>query len=153
MSNQRRASISTSASTSAIPRSIPTPPEQAIADESEPPTASFDAATLATNSHDGASAASPPTPTSLNGDNGAVSQQSTPSYKGLAPPTLNSLPHVSLGPAAHPSSHPSSLASALRALNEYPNGGAAFREFPAPPSNESPYTKSLSSTAPGSPRM
>ncbi|KAI0124612.1 bifunctional 6-phosphofructo-2-kinase/fructose-2,6-bisphosphate 2-phosphatase [Hypoxylon sp. NC0597] len=145
MSNQRLASNTT------IPRSIPTPPEQAIAAESEPPTTSFDAALATTRSHDGASA-SPPTPTSLNGDNAAVSHQSTPSQKGLAPPTLNNLPHVSLGPAAHPSAHPSSLATALRALNDG-SGGTAFRDFPTPSSNDSPYTKSISSTAPGSPRI
>ncbi|KAI1135901.1 bifunctional 6-phosphofructo-2-kinase/fructose-2,6-bisphosphate 2-phosphatase [Hypoxylon sp. FL0543] len=141
MSNQRLASNTT------IPRSVPTPPEQAIATESEPPKTSFDAKLATTASHDGASA-SPPTPTSLNGENGAVSQQNTPAHKALAPPTLNSLPHVSLGPAAHPSS----LATALRALNDGP-GGAAFRDFPTPSSNNSPYTKSISSTAPASPRI
>ncbi|KAI0843415.1 bifunctional 6-phosphofructo-2-kinase/fructose-2,6-bisphosphate 2-phosphatase [Hypoxylon sp. FL0890] len=141
MSNQRLAS------NTIIPRSVPTPPEQAIATESEPPTTDFDANLATTKSRDGASA-SPPTPTSLNGDNGAVSHRSTPIHKGLAPPTLNNLPHVSLGPAAHPSS----LATALRALNDGP-GGAAFRDFPTPPSNDSPYTKSISSTAPASPRI
>ncbi|KAI0096466.1 bifunctional 6-phosphofructo-2-kinase/fructose-2,6-bisphosphate 2-phosphatase [Daldinia grandis] len=135
---------------STIPRSIPTPPEQTIGSESNPPTTSFDSA-LATISRDGASA-SPPTPTSLDGDSSVPSHKSTPSQNGLAPPTLNNLPHVSLGPVAHPSAHPSSLASALRALNEGPSGGA-FRDFPTPPSNDSPYTKSISSTAPGSPRI
>ncbi|KAI2634243.1 bifunctional 6-phosphofructo-2-kinase/fructose-2,6-bisphosphate 2-phosphatase [Hypomontagnella submonticulosa] len=148
MSNQRLAS------NSSIPQYIPTPPEQAIATESEPTIANFDA-TLATNnatvSHDGASG-SPPTPTSLNGDNAVVSRRSTPSQKGLAPPTLNNLPHVSLGPVAHPSAHPSSLASALRALNDG-SAGSGFRDFHVLPSNDSPYTKSISSTAPASPRI
>ncbi|KAI1107322.1 bifunctional 6-phosphofructo-2-kinase/fructose-2,6-bisphosphate 2-phosphatase [Jackrogersella minutella] len=148
MSNQQKASSSTP------PRSIPTSSEQAIANDSEPRTASFDATTLATTTitRDGASA-TPPTPTSLNGDNhNAVSHRSTPSHKGLAPPTLHNLPHVSLGPVAHPSAHPSSLATALRALNDG-SGGAPFRDFPTPSSNDSPYTKSISSTAPGSPRI
>ncbi|KAI1657433.1 bifunctional 6-phosphofructo-2-kinase/fructose-2,6-bisphosphate 2-phosphatase [Daldinia decipiens] len=133
-----------------IPRSIPTPPEQIIATESNRPTTSFDAA-LATVAKDGASA-SPPTPTSLNGDDAVPSHKCKPFQNGLAPPTLNNLPHVSLGPVAHPSAHPSSLASALRALNEGPCG-VAFRDFPAPSSNDSPYTKSISSTAPASPRI
>ncbi|KAI0882484.1 bifunctional 6-phosphofructo-2-kinase/fructose-2,6-bisphosphate 2-phosphatase [Annulohypoxylon maeteangense] len=146
MSNQRIVSGS------AIPRSIPTPPEQAIANNSEPDTTSFDAnLATATISRDGASA-TPPTPISLNGDNLAISHHSTPSHHGLAPPTLNNLPHVSLGPVAHPHAHPSSLATALRALNDGP-GGAAFRDFPTPSSNDSPYTKSISSTAPASPRI
>ncbi|KAI1373712.1 bifunctional 6-phosphofructo-2-kinase/fructose-2,6-bisphosphate 2-phosphatase [Hypoxylon crocopeplum] len=146
MSN-RRLSIS-----AATPRSIPTPSEQTIAVESEPPTTSFDA-NLATTSQNGAfTSASPPTPIYLNGNNAGTSQQGTPSHRGLAPPTLNALPHVSLGPAAHPSTHPSSLASALRALNDGP-GGVAFRDFPTPSSNDSPYTKSISSTAPASPRI
>ncbi|KAI0900844.1 bifunctional 6-phosphofructo-2-kinase/fructose-2,6-bisphosphate 2-phosphatase [Annulohypoxylon nitens] len=146
MSNQRIVSGS------AIPRSIPTPPEQAIANDSEPPTTSFDAnLATATVSRDGASG-TPPTPASLNGDNLAISHHSTPSHKGLAPPTLNNLPHVSLGPVAHPHAHPSSLATALRALNEVP-GGATFHDFPTLPSNDSPYTKSISSTAPASPRI
>ncbi|KAI0378254.1 bifunctional 6-phosphofructo-2-kinase/fructose-2,6-bisphosphate 2-phosphatase [Hypomontagnella monticulosa] len=146
MSNQRLASTT-------IPRSIPTPSEQAIATTSDPTIANFDA-TLATNtavSHHGASG-SPPTPISLNGDNAVVSHRSTPSVKGLAPPNLNNLPHVSLGPVAHPSAHPSSLANALRALNDGP-AGSGFRDFPVPSSNDSPYTKSISSTAPASPRI
>ncbi|KAI8960625.1 bifunctional 6-phosphofructo-2-kinase/fructose-2,6-bisphosphate 2-phosphatase [Daldinia sp. FL1419] len=149
MNNQHQRQVSNST----IPRSIPTPPEQAIATESNPPTTSFDAA-LATIQKDGASAssASPPTPTSLNGDNSEPSHKSTHIQNGLVPPTLNNLPHVSLGPVAHPSAHPSSLASALRALNEGPSGGITH-EFHAPSSNDSPYTKSISSTAPGSPRI
>ncbi|KAI0845744.1 bifunctional 6-phosphofructo-2-kinase/fructose-2,6-bisphosphate 2-phosphatase [Daldinia vernicosa] len=147
MNNQHQRQVSNST----IPRSIPTPPEQIIATESNPPTTSFDAA-LATVSRDGASA-SPPTPTSLNGDGPVPSHKSTPIQNGLAPPTLNNLPHVSLGPVAHPSAHPSSLASALRALNEGPSGGVLLHDFPLPPSHDSPYTKSISSTAPGSPRF
>ncbi|XXG97073.1 hypothetical protein Hte_003367 [Hypoxylon texense] len=150
MNNQRRASIT--ASNASIPRTIPTPPEQAFATESEPPVASFDD-TLAPEPSNGAPV-SPPTPTSLNGNdsNAAASQQNTQNHKALAPPTLNSLPHVSLGPAAHPSAHPSSLASALRALDNDPTS-AAYCDFPAPSSNDSPYAKSISSTAPASPRI
>ncbi|OTB04291.1 hypothetical protein M426DRAFT_58755 [Hypoxylon sp. CI-4A] len=150
MSNQRLAS------NSAIPRSIPTPPEQAFAAESDSSSPANIDTTLAsaTASHDGA--ASPPTPTSLNGDNSnyAASQRSTPSQNGLAPPSLNNIPHVSLGPVAHPSAHPSSLAIALRALSDGPVEGNAFHDYyPAPSSNDSPYTKSISSTAPASPRF
>ncbi|KAI1388774.1 bifunctional 6-phosphofructo-2-kinase/fructose-2,6-bisphosphate 2-phosphatase [Hypoxylon trugodes] len=148
MNNQRRFSTSNSP-----PRSIPTPPEHTTTTESDSRTTSSDAtlATTGTTSHDGTSA-SPPTPVSLNGDSTGVSHQSTPSQKGLAPPTLNNLPHVSLGPVAHPSAHPSYLDSALRAINEG-SGGAAVRDFPAPWSNDSPYTKSYSSTASTSPRF
>ncbi|KAI1766614.1 bifunctional 6-phosphofructo-2-kinase/fructose-2,6-bisphosphate 2-phosphatase [Hypoxylon sp. FL1150] len=150
MNNQRRASIT--ASNAAIPRTIPTPPEHAFAIDSEAPVASYDNA-LATLSNNGAPV-SPPTPTSMNGndDNAGASRQGKLNHKTLAPPTLNSLPHVSLGPVAHPSAHPSSLASALRALAHDPTS-AAFCEFPVPPSNDSPYTKSISSTAPASPRI
>ncbi|KAI2631950.1 bifunctional 6-phosphofructo-2-kinase/fructose-2,6-bisphosphate 2-phosphatase [Hypoxylon sp. NC1633] len=149
MINQRRASLENAAD---VPRSIPTPPEQAIAVDSDPPIATFDNDTLALLPSRNGASASPPTPTSLNGDNAGASYRSTPSQKGLAPPALNTLPYVSLGPAAHPPTHPSSLASALRVLNDGHTGGA-FRDFPTPSSNDSPYTKSISSTAPGSPRI
>ncbi|KAI5862326.1 bifunctional 6-phosphofructo-2-kinase/fructose-2,6-bisphosphate 2-phosphatase [Durotheca rogersii] len=102
--------------------------------------------------------AMPPSPTSLHDDNHAnnignhtapTSYQSTPNQTSLVPPSLINLPHVSLGPAAHSSF----LANALRALDDGPAGAAAFREFPVPPSNDSPYAKSISSTAPASPRI
>ncbi|KAL7623838.1 6-phosphofructo-2-kinase [Parahypoxylon ruwenzoriense] len=148
MSNQRLVSNSAN---SAIPRSVPTSSEQQLATESEHRPTIFDVPLL--NAFGDGASITPPTPTSFNDDNNndtstTASYQSTPSQNSLAPPTLTTLPHVSLGPAAHPSS----LANALRALNDDPNG-APFREFPIPPHHDSPYTKSISSTAPASPRI
>ncbi|KAI1083898.1 bifunctional 6-phosphofructo-2-kinase/fructose-2,6-bisphosphate 2-phosphatase [Whalleya microplaca] len=139
MSNQRRGSSSAS-----IPRSVPTPPEQqTAATESEPPTITSDALVASSSRRESPSL---PTPASSNGDSNVVaSRESTPRHDGLV--GSSALPYVTLGPAAHPSS----LASALKAIND--NGHVAFREFPTPPSIDSPYTHSISSTAPASPRI
>ncbi|KAI0025733.1 6-phosphofructo-2-kinase [Xylariomycetidae sp. FL0641] len=66
---------------------------------------------------------------------------------------MNAPPHISLGQSAHPSS----LASALKAIDNgsqtpsLANGPLPIRRPPS--SDDSPYTKSISSTAPGSPRI
>ncbi|KAI0137318.1 6-phosphofructo-2-kinase-domain-containing protein [Xylariales sp. AK1849] len=65
---------------------------------------------------------------------------------GLVPPSA-----PPPGSLQGPQPHPASLANALRAVHD----GASdlpLRERPLP-SNDSPYTKSISSTAPGSPRI
>ncbi|KAI1320768.1 6-phosphofructo-2-kinase [Xylariaceae sp. FL0255] len=76
---------------------------------------------------------SPPTPASSNSD-----------MEIMPPPALA---HHTLGPSANPSS----LAIALRAINNGPNSVLPVRGPPS--SDNSPYTKSLSSTAPASPRI
>jgi 6-phosphofructo-2-kinase len=60
-------------------------------------------------------------------------------------------PPASLPSTQGPPAHSSSLAKALRAIHDGP-GETSTRERPIPPA-ESPYTKSISSTAPGSPRI
>ncbi len=59
------------------------------------------------------------------------------------------LPHVCLPPPAHPLS----LANALRAVKEGTIPSISLHEHPGPLISDSPYAKSISSTAPGSPRM
>ncbi|KAI0974869.1 6-phosphofructo-2-kinase-domain-containing protein [Xylaria arbuscula] len=63
----------------------------------------------------------------------------------MAPPTLTNL---NLGPSAHPSS----LANALRAINDASHTPTLPVRRPSS-TEDSPYTKSISSTAPASPRI
>ncbi|KAI8943997.1 6-phosphofructo-2-kinase-domain-containing protein [Xylaria longipes] len=63
----------------------------------------------------------------------------------MPPPALS---HASYGPSANPSS----LANALRAIDDSPSNGPLPVRGP-PSTGGSPYTKSISSTAPASPRI
>ncbi|KAI0539140.1 6-phosphofructo-2-kinase-domain-containing protein [Xylaria digitata] len=67
----------------------------------------------------------------------------------MPPPAL---PPTNDGPSAHPSAHPSSLAIALRAIDNSSNNATLPVRRPSS-TEDSPYTKSLSSTAPASPRI
>ncbi|CAJ2511558.1 Uu.00g071830.m01.CDS01 [Anthostomella pinea] len=127
MSNQRLVANLNASST--IPRSIPQKPPAAIA-------TGFDVALV--TPRDGVSTGS------SNGDSVTLPLRPAPRDKDdyFPPPP----PHVSLGPPANPTS----LASALRAINDESSVVPA-RGPPAP--DDSPYTKSISSTAPGSPRI
>ncbi|KAI1337253.1 6-phosphofructo-2-kinase [Xylariaceae sp. FL0016] len=135
MTNHRLAANSIASST--IPRSVPAQPPAAVA-------VGLNGA--ATPSKDGASS---PAPTSSNGEPAAPSQQPSRPKDGFTQPLPP--PHVSLGPPAHPAS----LASALKAVNDHSVGPLPIRGPPSNASNteESPYTKSVSSTAPASPRI
>jgi hypothetical protein len=119
---------------STIPRSLPEQPESQIAFSAEKAVAKYN----------GNGNISPPTPTSLNGDSGSPSEFPAFDHAFMPPPALS---YPSFGPSANPSS----LANALRAIND---GSITIPPVRRPPSVEgSPYTKSLSSTAPTSPRM
>ncbi|KAI2625460.1 6-phosphofructo-2-kinase [Xylaria nigripes] len=92
------------------------------------------------------SSATPPTPTSLNGDSGtSVQFPSLGPSNTIPPPALS---HLSFGPSANPSS----LAHALRAIDNGPNGPSYWRRS-SYAEGCSPYTRSISSTAPASPRI
>ncbi|KAI1353273.1 6-phosphofructo-2-kinase [Xylaria sp. FL0043] len=88
--------------------------------------------------------ASPPTPTSSSGGSMTASQFPLLDLNIMPPPALS---HGSVGPSAHPSS----LANALRAINDGPNNPTLPMRRPS--MEDSPYTKSISSTAPASPRI
>ncbi|GAP90093.2 putative 6-phosphofructo-2-kinase 1 [Rosellinia necatrix] len=88
---------------------------------------------------------SPPTPTSLNGDSAMASQFP------LLDPTLF-MPPPALPVPNSPSANPAFLANALRAIDIGPNHSTLPARRPHSVES-SPYTKSISSTAPVSPRI
>ncbi|KAI1132523.1 6-phosphofructo-2-kinase [Nemania abortiva] len=117
-----------------IPRSLATQPQQQqVAKNSETAVAKFNDGNV-----------SPPTPTSLNGDSSMPSQFPIFDLNLFMPSPA--LPLHSF----EPPTNPSSLANALRAIND---GSTAVIPARRPSAEYSPYTKSLSSTAPASPRI
>ncbi|KAI3327586.1 bifunctional 6-phosphofructo-2-kinase/fructose-2,6-bisphosphate 2-phosphatase [Xylariaceae sp. AK1471] len=90
---------------------------------------------------------SPPTPTSSSGDSVTTSQFPPLDNNAFMPPPALAYPSFS------PSANPSSLASALRAINDSATATLPIRRPPSVEGKESPYTKSISSTAPASPRI
>ncbi|ORY64108.1 6-phosphofructo-2-kinase [Pseudomassariella vexata] len=139
MANQLAAANSSTASTNG-PRSVP---DEEIGRYATTP-APLETAVLSNpNSnvlpvHNGGS----PTASTSSKDSSTVNIQPQSSY--LLPPPATSSSHVV--PA-----NPASLATALRAINEGGTSGLPFRDRPPP--HDSPYSKSISSTAPGSPRI
>ncbi|KAI0472317.1 6-phosphofructo-2-kinase [Xylaria cf. heliscus] len=133
MTNRRLVATS-NVDPSTIPRSLPKQPR---------PPVTNGAGTASAGLKDGS--ASPPTPTSSNGDSLTTSQFPLLDPNVIPPPAL---PHASYGPSANPSS----LANALRAINDGPNHCPVPVRGP-PSTDGSPYTKSISSTAPASPRI
>jgi 6-phosphofructo-2-kinase len=79
------------------------------------------------------------------------STSSKASSDAMGPPLI---PPPAPAVVAHkPPPHPASIANALRAVRDGTHGQLPLRERPPPAQNESPYTKSISSTAPASPRI
>ncbi|TRX97406.1 hypothetical protein FHL15_001684 [Xylaria flabelliformis] len=134
MTNRRLVATS-NVDSSAIPRSLPKQPHLPAVNAPE---------TAPARSKDGS--ASPPTPTSSNGDSVTTSQFPLLDPHVMPPPAL---PHASYGPSANPSS----LANALRAINDGPSHNTPLPVRAPPSTDNSPYTKSISSTAPASPRI
>ncbi|KAI1506554.1 6-phosphofructo-2-kinase [Biscogniauxia marginata] len=116
--------VANTTASSTIPRSLPSQSPAAIA-------TGLSAASSGDRS-------SPTTPTSSNGDVVTASQHQRNS------PTSA---HGSLGPPAYPAY----LANALRAIDDGAAGALPVRERPV--ANDAPYAKSISSTAPASPRI
>ena len=133
MTNRRLVASSNADSTS-NPRSVPSQAQQRPAGSPQ-----LDAV----KSKDGS--ASPSTPTS---SSGSVTSSQFPLLDPniIPPPALH--PNQNFGPSAHPSS----LAKALRAIDDGSNN-VALPVRRASSTEDSPYTKSISSTAPASPRM
>ncbi|KAI0518448.1 6-phosphofructo-2-kinase [Xylaria bambusicola] len=134
MTNQRLVANS-NVDASANPRSVPSQAQQR-------PTGSPQLG--AAKPKDGS--ASPPTPTSSAGSSMTSSPFPLLDPNIMPPPALLSNPNFGL------SAHPSSLANALRAIDN----GANTASLPIRRTSStegSPYTKSISSTAPASPRI
>ncbi|KAI1362521.1 6-phosphofructo-2-kinase [Xylaria arbuscula] len=130
----RRLVASSNAEPTSYPRSVPPQAQQHPAGSPQ---------LNAVKSKDGS--ASPPTPTS---STGSVTSSQFPLLDPniIPPPAL--LPNQGFGPSAHPSS----LAKALRAIDDGSNN-VPLPIRRASSTEDSPYTKSISSTAPASPRI
>ncbi|KAI0914527.1 6-phosphofructo-2-kinase [Ustulina deusta] len=126
----------------ATPNVAPSTSPQALPTQTQPHTAASPEIGAA-KSNDGS--ASPPTPTSSNGGSVTASQFPLLDPSVIPPPALT---HVGFGPSAHPSS----LANALRAIGDGSNNVTLPVRRPSF-TEDSPYTKSISSTAPTSPRI
>lgn len=141
----RRLVVTSNVDPSTIPRSLPPPPPQLRSHQlpAARPQVAKSPDIAAHKSNDGS--ASPPTPTSSNGDGVMTSKFPLLDVNGIMPSPA--LPYSTFDS----STNPSSLAKALRAINEGPN--TAILPVRKPSVDNSPYTKSISSTAPTSPRI
>ncbi|KAI1825076.1 6-phosphofructo-2-kinase [Xylaria intraflava] len=88
------------------------------------------------------------TPATVEAKLGSTSPPVSMSLNDPPNSTSSPAPHTSFGPSANPSS----LAHALRAIDNNPHIALPMRQ-PASTEDGSPYTKSISSTAPASPRI
>lgn len=150
MTNQRAAANSTSSNLASlvVPKIIAQPasdqPPQTITASSKPVNGNLDGAAVTTQQTENAGLTSllwnpsryeRPTTNNSSPGSDALSSSTAP-------------PHVCLPPPAHPLS----LANALRAVKEDGTPGFSLHERPYLP-YDSPYAKSISSTAPASPRL
>ncbi|TGJ86055.1 hypothetical protein E0Z10_g2709 [Xylaria hypoxylon] len=133
MTNRRLVATS-NVDPSTIPRSLPTQSHPKVAGSLE---------TGPVKSKDGSP--SPPAPPFSNGGSVTTSQFPLLDPNIMPPPALS---HANFGPSANPSS----LANALRAIDDGSNNVTLSMRRPSSTA-DSPYTKSISSTAPGSPRI
>lgn len=86
-------------------------------------------------------------------------QQHSPTDSTSSKASSDAMGHSLIPPPApaviahKPPPHPASIANALKAVRDGYRDQLPLRERPPPPHYESPYTKSISSTAPASPRI
>ncbi|RYP06825.1 hypothetical protein DL764_002937 [Monosporascus ibericus] len=148
MANQRAVANSNSDSTTASPSAVPLP-TIITRSASDRPLQSTISSTESVNSktaavpptQNGSISSSQPNPSS---GNKTASSSNSPGLDGLSLSSTPAPPHVCLPPP--------DLANALRAVKDG-NPGVVLHERHGSLGSDSPYAKSISSTAPGSPRI